>query len=191
MVKENWFKRYDPNELPDRFDLIFQSWDTANKPTELSDYSVCTTWGMKENRFYLLHVLRRRMDYPSLKRAVQEQAQAFGPTVILIEDKASGTQLIQELVEAGGRKRKADVREVVNGILCVPPRSGWFRLACGRGSRVRLPHPQVCRAAPGWKNPAPTARPCGRTSPIRAPWSRHIFVPRLNRAAGLARAVCA
>jgi hypothetical protein len=79
MVKENWFKRYDPNELPDRFDQIIQSWDTANKPTELSDYSVCTTWGMKENRFYLLHVLRRRMDYRSLKRAVQEQAQAFGP----------------------------------------------------------------------------------------------------------------
>jgi hypothetical protein len=29
MVKENWFKRYDPNELPDRFDQIIQSWDTA------------------------------------------------------------------------------------------------------------------------------------------------------------------
>jgi predicted phage terminase large subunit-like protein len=38
------------------------------------------------------------MDYPALKRAVSEQAQAFNPRTILIEDKASGTQLIQELI---------------------------------------------------------------------------------------------
>ena len=52
-------------------------------------------------RLYLLHVLRRRMDYPDLKRAVQEQCERFRPTNILIEDKASGTQLIQELIREG------------------------------------------------------------------------------------------
>jgi phage terminase large subunit-like protein len=46
-------------------------------------------------------VLRRRMEYPKLKRAVREQCEAFGATVVLIEDKASGTQLIQELVQQG------------------------------------------------------------------------------------------
>ncbi|HEU5233722.1 MAG TPA: hypothetical protein VFU50_12740 [Terriglobales bacterium] len=30
---------------PEHFDFIFQSWDTANKASELNDYSVCTTWG--------------------------------------------------------------------------------------------------------------------------------------------------
>jgi predicted phage terminase large subunit-like protein len=99
MIRVEWLKRYGQNELPDKFDKIIQSWDTANKPTELSDYSVCTTWGIKDQRFFLLHVLRKRMDYPTLKRAVQEQWHAFKPTVILIEDKASSTQLIQELVE--------------------------------------------------------------------------------------------
>jgi predicted phage terminase large subunit-like protein len=49
----------------------------------------------------LLHVLRKRMDYPSLKRAVREQWQAYPAAVVLIEDKASGTQLIQELTEEG------------------------------------------------------------------------------------------
>jgi phage terminase large subunit-like protein len=49
----------------------------------------------------LLHVLRRRMEYPELKRAVREQARAFGANVVLIQDKASGTQLIQELVQDG------------------------------------------------------------------------------------------
>jgi predicted phage terminase large subunit-like protein len=78
--------------------MILQSWDTANKPTELSDYSVCTTWGLKEKHLYLLNVHRKRLGYPELKRAVREQAEAFGPHTILIEDRASGTQLIQELL---------------------------------------------------------------------------------------------
>jgi hypothetical protein len=37
------------------------------------------------------------MGYPDLKRAVSDQWVAYRPDVILIEDKASGTQLIQEL----------------------------------------------------------------------------------------------
>ena len=47
LVKAEWFKRYRENERPERFDRIVQSWDTANKATELSDFSVCTTWGVK------------------------------------------------------------------------------------------------------------------------------------------------
>ena len=65
-----------------------QSWDTANKPGELADYSVCTTFGVKNKHFYLLHVLRKKFGYPDLKRAVLEQSNLFRPNVILIEDKA-------------------------------------------------------------------------------------------------------
>ena len=54
--KEEWFKTYTVADMPEKFELVIQSWDTANKPTELSDYSVCTTWGVKEKRLYLLHV---------------------------------------------------------------------------------------------------------------------------------------
>jgi phage terminase large subunit-like protein len=48
---------------------IVQSWDTANKATELSDFSVCTTWGVKDKELFLLGVFRRRLEYPALKRA--------------------------------------------------------------------------------------------------------------------------
>jgi predicted phage terminase large subunit-like protein len=99
MIKAAWFRRYTPAELPQHFDQIVQSWDTANKVSELSDYSVCTTWGIKDRHLYLLHVLRQRLDYPDLKRAVREQWQLHRASVVLIEDKASGTQLIQELVK--------------------------------------------------------------------------------------------
>ena len=78
-----------------------QSWDTANKATELSDFSVCTTWGVSGKDLFLLGVFRRRLEYPALKRAVREQQGLFGATEVLIEDKASGTQLIQELITDG------------------------------------------------------------------------------------------
>ena len=77
LVKAAWFKRYRDNELSERFDRIVQSWDTANKATELSDFSVCTTWGVKGKNFYLLSVLRKRLEYPDLKRVVREQQSLF------------------------------------------------------------------------------------------------------------------
>jgi len=101
MIKSTWLQYYGPNELPVKFDMKVQSWDTANKASELSDYSVCTTWGKKGERFYLIDVSRKRMDYPDLKRAVKEQAKLHKPDKILIEDRASGTQLIQELKREG------------------------------------------------------------------------------------------
>ncbi len=139
MVKAGWFKTYSQNELPPKFEMVFQSWDTANKPTELSDYSVCTTWGVKEKHIYLLHVFRRRMDYPALKRAVAEQAVAFSSKTILIEDKASGTQLIQELIHDGvhGVSRYEPTMDKImrlhnvsstieNGFVHLPEKAEWL-----------------------------------------------------------------
>ncbi len=97
MIKEAWFRRDETLA----FDRVVQSWDTANKPSELSDYSVCTTWGLEGANFYLLNVLRNKLSYPELKRAVVEQDGLFHPQAIVIEDKASETQLIQDLIDAG------------------------------------------------------------------------------------------
>jgi len=140
MVKAAWFKTYVPGEEPSRFDLVFQSWDTANKSTELSDFSACTTWGQKNKEFFLLHVLRKRLDYPQLKRAVHDHAERFHPSNILIEDKASGTQLLQELIGDGvyGATRYASnagdkimrlnsVTSVIeNGFVYLPAEADWL-----------------------------------------------------------------
>jgi predicted phage terminase large subunit-like protein len=101
LVKAAWFKRYRKSELLERFDRVVQSWDTANKATELSDFSVCTTWGIKDKNLFLLAVFRQRLEYPALERAVREQQSLFDATEVLIEDKASGTQLIEELIADG------------------------------------------------------------------------------------------
>jgi predicted phage terminase large subunit-like protein len=97
IVKRAWLTYYDKGDLPERFNLILQSWDTANKETELSDYNVCTTWGFKDKLVYLLHVFREKMEFPDLKRAVTEQARLHNAQIVLIEDKSSGTQLLQQL----------------------------------------------------------------------------------------------
>jgi predicted phage terminase large subunit-like protein len=97
MVKTDWLQFYEPGEEPARFSQIVQSWDTANKSTELSDYSVCTTWGVIRRKYYLLDVVRKKLNYPDLKRLILEHAKRFNATNIIIEDKASGTQLIQDL----------------------------------------------------------------------------------------------
>jgi predicted phage terminase large subunit-like protein len=139
MVKLAWFKTYKVGEEPVKFDLVFQSWDTAVKVTQLSDYSVCTTWGKKNNDLYLLHVFRQRMEYPDLKRAVQDKARRFNPTTILIEDKSSGAQLIQELIRDGlhavtryepnGDKtmRMHSVTSTIeNGFVHLPDQADWL-----------------------------------------------------------------
>ena len=101
IIKTEWLQFYESAELPSGFSLIVQSWDTANKGGELNDYSVCTTWLADFQNHYLIDVFRRRLDYPALKRAVKEQAQKHQANMVIIEDKASGTQLIQDLQADG------------------------------------------------------------------------------------------
>ena len=132
IVQIGWFKRYSPNERPETFDRIIQSWDTANTIAEWSDYSCGTTWGLKDNRIYLLDVYRKRVQYPDLKRAVIAQAKLHKPTTIAVEDKASGTQLIQDLKRLGlsveARKSTSDKRmrmsnqtsQIENGFVYIP-----------------------------------------------------------------------
>ena len=101
MVKREWLQHYDTAGVLPAFSLKLQSWDTANKSGQLNDYSVCTTWGYYDVVYYLLDVVRERLDYPNLKRRVRELAAKHSPHKILIEDHGSGTQLIQDLKYEG------------------------------------------------------------------------------------------
>jgi len=76
---------------------IVQSWDTAQKERERNDPSVCTTWAETPLGYYLLHAWRERVVYPDLKRAAKSLAARWRPDAVLIEDKGSGTSLLQDL----------------------------------------------------------------------------------------------
>jgi predicted phage terminase large subunit-like protein len=94
MIKRDWVRRYDQLPMSGR---VIQSWDIANKQGEDNDYSVCTTWLICDNRYYLVDVLRGRFDFPTLRRKVAEQAKLHKASQVLIEDAGFGTALIQEL----------------------------------------------------------------------------------------------
>jgi predicted phage terminase large subunit-like protein len=97
LVKIHQFRRYEPDNKPP-FIRFVQSWDCASKASELNDYSVCTTWGVTDDKFmYLLHVFRERLEYPELKRKVRQLAQQHKADIVVIEDTSAGSQLIQEL----------------------------------------------------------------------------------------------
>lgn len=85
------------SDIPDYFEYYAQSWDTAIKVSEESDYSVCTLWGVIQSTYYLVDVLRKRMTYPELKTTAEKLNARYSPRIILIEDAASGQSLIQDL----------------------------------------------------------------------------------------------
>jgi predicted phage terminase large subunit-like protein len=96
VFKQEWWQFYRP---PLTLPLIrtVQSWDTAFKRGAENDFSVCTTWGAAENGYYLLHLWRDRVAFPELKRMLASLAEQWKSDAILVEDRASGQSLIQEL----------------------------------------------------------------------------------------------
>ncbi|WP_265030001.1 phage terminase large subunit [Wolbachia endosymbiont (group A) of Philonthus cognatus] len=95
IIKPEWLKRY--KKFPDNLSHITQSWDTAVPTSNMSNFSVCTTWAKIDNKFYLLDVYRAKLEYPKLKEQVLSLAARWTPHAILIEAKTSGQQLVQEL----------------------------------------------------------------------------------------------
>src|SRR6266699_3074297 len=140
IVKREWLKFYGPSDKPVEFDQIIQSWDTANKDTELSNYSVCTTWGLKKQHMFLLDVYRRKVEFPDLKRAVRELAALHRARIVLVEDKASGSSLIQELraehfslVQAAPAidgdkvmRLRAQTAKIEGGFVLFPKQAHWL-----------------------------------------------------------------
>jgi predicted phage terminase large subunit-like protein len=97
IIEWKWFRFYETAPRKQAGDQVVISWDTASKAEEINDYSVATTWLVRGKQYHLLNVTRRRLEYPALRRLAIELACTSFADVLLIEDKGSGTQLIQDL----------------------------------------------------------------------------------------------
>ena len=95
LIKKPWLRYYQ--ERPSGFSKIIHSWDTASKDGVLNDYTACTVWGVRKDGFYLLDALNQRLEFPQLRAKVRELGERDSPDYVLIEDKASGQALIQDL----------------------------------------------------------------------------------------------
>jgi len=95
MVRPWWFGRYKAAPLSS--DRRVQSWDTAIKSGQQHDASVCLTFAESENRSYLIDARVFRLEYPDLKRMFFALAEQWQPQAVLVEDRASGQQLLQDV----------------------------------------------------------------------------------------------
>lgn len=71
--------------------------DTAFEEGKENDYSVIQVWKRTPTGHYLIHRWKGKVAYPALKAKVLLLAGKYKPTVLLIEKKASGHPLVQEL----------------------------------------------------------------------------------------------
>ena len=102
IIKREWWNVWEKEKIPP-LQHIIQSYDTAYSKRETADFSAITTWGI----FYpeeggppniiLVDMKKGRWDFPELKQVALEQQQYWDPETILIEAKASGMPLTQEL----------------------------------------------------------------------------------------------
>jgi len=107
LVKREMWKIWEEEEPPD-CEFVIQSWDTAHDTKTSSDYSACTTWGVwyneQENNaphVILLDAFKDRMEFPELKKVALEHYNGWKPDAFIVEKKAAGAPLIQELRNMG------------------------------------------------------------------------------------------
>ena len=100
--RKDW-KIWD-KEDPPKCEYVIQSWDTAHETKTTSDYSACTTWGVWYNNedknnpnLILLDAFKDRLTFPELKVAALKHYKEWKPDAFIVEKKAAGAPLIQEL----------------------------------------------------------------------------------------------
>lgn len=123
--------------VPAEFDTMIQSWDMSFKDLANSDYVVGQVWGaLKADRF-LLDQRRARMDMPATKEAVKTLTLQWPKAAAkLVEDKANGPAVIQEL------------QHDISGLIEVNPEGGKIARANAvapqiESGNVYLPHPAI------------------------------------------------
>jgi len=106
ILKREWWRVW-PHDDPPPVDYIIQSYDTAYSKKETADFSAITTWGVfypdadSGPNIILLAMTKGRWDFPELKRIAKEHYDEWKPDNVLIEAKATGITLQQELRRMG------------------------------------------------------------------------------------------
>ena len=113
LIKKRWLQYWEYDEPPS-CDFIIQTYDTAFSTRTTADYSVIQTWGIfymyDQNeqgyeeyapQLILLGNIKGRFEYPELRKMAQRLYNEHRPDVCMIEKKASGQSLIQDMRRGG------------------------------------------------------------------------------------------
>ena len=106
IIKKEWWNKWEKEDIPP-VSYIMQSYDTAFSKKETADYSAITTWGVFQpeeggaDHLILMDAKRGRWDFPELKSQAMQEYEYWEPDMVLIEAKATGTPLTDELRTMG------------------------------------------------------------------------------------------
>src|SRR5262245_43672457 len=113
IVKRHWWKRWTWPRLP-KMEFVIQSWDTSFGKYTRGDPSACTLWGVFSPRkqinappgappfgLMLIDAYEGKLGFPELKAKALELWRLQRPDTLLIEARASGDPLIDELRRMG------------------------------------------------------------------------------------------
>jgi predicted phage terminase large subunit-like protein len=106
LIKREWWKIWEKEDPPD-CEFIIMSLDAAQEATNRADYNALTTWGVFYNEetqnfaIILLNAIKKRMEYPELKKLVLEEYREWQPDAFMVEKKSNGSALYQEFRRMG------------------------------------------------------------------------------------------
>jgi len=106
LIKKEWWQIWDKESTPN-CEFIIMSLDAAQEANTRADYNALTTWGVFFNEetnnhaIILLNAIKRRMEYPELKKLVLEEYKEWEPDAFMVEKKSNGSVLYQEMRRMG------------------------------------------------------------------------------------------
>jgi predicted phage terminase large subunit-like protein len=106
LIKREWWNIWDKDDPPP-CEFTIMSLDAAQEATNRADYNALTTWGVFFNEevnnynIILLNSIKKRLEFPELKKLVLEEYKEWQPDAFMVEKKSNGAALYQELRRMG------------------------------------------------------------------------------------------
>ena len=109
IFKREWWRYY--STLPDNIPLVGISVDATFKDSDTSDFVAIEVWGKLNGDYYLIDLIKRRMDFPETLKAIRHMASKYPHRhSVLVEDKANGSAIISML------------KHEIEGIIAITPK---------------------------------------------------------------------
>ena len=106
LIKREWWRIWE-KEDPPQCEFVIMALDAAQEANNRADFNALTTWGVffnEETNNYniiLLNSIKKRMEFPELKKLVLEEYKDWEPDAFIVEKKSNGAALYQELRRMG------------------------------------------------------------------------------------------
>lgn len=106
IIKREWWRSWTKDDPPP-CEYLIMSLDAAAETHNRADFTALTTWGVflneEENahQLILLNSIKKRLEFPELKRLCMEEYNTWEPDSFIVEKKSAGVAIYQEMRRVG------------------------------------------------------------------------------------------